>query len=156
VNKKLNHLILLFISIITLDLLSKQVALGLAHKAFQITPGFDFLNFEFILNKGIAFSLLSWLPQNILSFLIVVILGLFFFYSKQQFDLHKNIIPEVMILAGGIGNLISRMLHSGVVDFLEIKLLGLSSSVFNIADVFITIGIILIYTRKSFEIFRKH
>ena len=57
---------------------------------------------------------------------------------------HRSIVGEVMVVAGAVSNLIDRVLHHAVVDFIELSYKGWSWPVFNIADCCIVIGVFLL------------
>lgn len=75
----------------------------------------------------------------VLTLLILLIIGNFIKNQKDRIDT-KTSIALSLILAGGISNLIDRILHGGVVDFIDIK----KFAIFNVADCYIVIGWILL------------
>ena len=72
---------------------------------------------------------------------IVIIIGLFIFLLKEK-DKYNSIfnVSILMIIAGGISNLIDRMLYKSVTDFLDLR----GFAIFNIADVFAVLGCIFL------------
>ena len=107
----------------------------------------NFLNFTFIKNYGIAFSIFNNPSLNLNIFLSVLIFLIcrFLFYlvfikidNRQKFDFQKLV--YVFILAGGIGNLLDRLLYGYVVDFIDITF---NPYVFNLADTYVTIGLVM-------------
>lgn len=92
---------------------------------------------DYIINKGVAFGLLGDQEFFVLFlFPLVAILILILWISYKHFSL-----PLALICAGAISNLIDRLLYNGVVDYIEILILP----VFNIADVLIVVGVILLF-----------
>ena len=107
----------------------------------------NFLNFTFIKNYGIAFSIFNnpSLNLNIFLSVLIFIICSFLFYlvfikidNRQKFDFQKLV--YVFILAGGIGNLLDRLLYGYVVDFIDITF---NPYVFNLADSYVTIGLVM-------------
>tara|TARA_B100000676_G_scaffold286312_1_gene315782 strand:- start:236 stop:715 length:480 start_codon:yes stop_codon:yes gene_type:complete len=148
----LNFLIIFFIFF--LDRLTKFYILNIAENegVVDITIN-SFLNVILVWNAGIGFGLFQ-LDQafaynivTILIFLINLIIIYLLFYSEK---LHKIFFS--MILGGSLGNFYDRVIYSAVPDFIDLNYNGYHWFVFNVADIFISIGIIsLIF----FEIFKK-
>ena len=148
----LNFLIIFFIFF--LDRLTKFYILNIAENegVVDITIN-SFLNLILVWNAGIGFGLFQ-LDQafaynivTILIFLINLIIIYLLFYSEK---LHKIFFS--MILGGSLGNFYDRVIYSAVPDFIDLNYNGYHWFVFNVADIFISIGIIsLIF----FEIFKK-
>jgi len=105
----------------------------------------DYLNFELIWNTGIGFGLLS---QNANSYyhlislvIFAVIIFLVYLIIKANF-LEKILFS--LILGGAIGNIYDRLIYFAVPDFIDFHINNFHWFTFNIADIFITLGIILI------------
>ena len=98
-------------------------------------------NIDFVRNYGAAFNLLSG-SRFFLSFISVIsaiILSYFIFISENK---HFNKYALSLILAGSIGNGVDRILNGYVIDFIKIKFIDFP--VFNIADIVINIGAIIL------------
>ena len=112
----------------------------------------DYLNLDLIWNTGIGFGLLvsdSSTIYNILTFLIgAIILALIYtvFISK---NLDKLIFS--IIIGGALGNFYDRLIFKAVPDFIDLHYNNFHWFVFNIADIFITLGIIVFIMRGLFE-----
>lgn len=148
-NKK-TILIILGIMIIILDQLTKNF---LMEKNVRIIP--NVLNFTYTENTGAAFGMGS---NNIWMIIImnIIILGIIikFIRDKQDKINLKVLVPVVLILSGGIGNLIDRIFRGYVVDFIDVNLFSFPN--FNIADISVTIGIILLMIIISKSLFIKN
>jgi signal peptidase II len=106
-----------------------------------------------MVNKGIALSLFAdtgILSQNSLIFIISLVIAIFTRHLIKRWLSNFNILPEIIVCAGGLGNLISRAAYGGVVDFLEVSLYGNYSSILNIADIYISLGLGIILLRTTF------
>lgn len=113
--------------------------------SIKLIPGF--LSFIYTKNKGVAFSMLwgsRWLIITI-SVLLVVFLLFTLNNNYLKYKKNSNITNWTFgLLIGGIfGNLFDRITRGYVVDYLSFNLFGYSFPIFNLADVFITIGVIL-------------
>ncbi len=97
---------------------------------------FKYFSFNFVANTGISFGFFK--GYNILFILIslLVILFVFYFYNKEK----KHSLAFNFILAGAFGNLIDRIFRGYVIDFVDLGFWP----VFNLADVFVTCGALLL------------
>ena len=104
---------------------------------------FPFLNFYLIWNTGIGFGLVAMetnIYYHILTSMIVIInLGLIFFLIKSK-GIHVYLIA--LIIGGSLGNLFDRIYYYAVPDFVDLHLGDYHWFIFNVADIFITAGII--------------
>ena len=107
----------------------------------------SYLNFYLIWNKGVAFGLFSF-EQNIIYHLIsfvIFIISIVLIYMITKSDKLKKY-SLILILGGALGNLFDRIYYSAVPDFIDLHIKGHHWFIFNVADIFITIGVIcLIY-----------
>ena len=115
---------------------------------------FSFLNFTFIKNFGGAFNLFNDASLNlrfIFSFLVSSICFYLFLaiFTNLVFKeiLFKERVYWSLILAGGLGNLLDRIVRGYVVDFIDITF---NPYVFNLADCLVTIGIIFLLIDSFF------
>ena len=112
-----------------------------------------YLNITLIWNEGIAFGLLSFNQNslyNLLSLLIALIVLIIFFMIIKNDNIKKY--PLLMIFAGAIGNLYDRVFYKAVPDFIDFHLGEFHWFIFNVADIFITLGVIcLIYAEIFFN-----
>ena len=103
-----------------------------------------FLNISLIWNEGIAFGLFSFTDNdsyNILTILILlVILAILFMITKSK---GIEIYALSMILGGALGNVYDRIIYKKVPDFIDFHIGEFHWFIFNVSDIFITIGVIL-------------
>lgn len=100
----------------------------------------NFFNITYVKNTGAAFSILS---DNTLLIIIITLAILFFLY-KSVLKTSKYKLSKILLLGGIISNLIDRILRGYVVDFLDFNIFGYDFPIFNIADICIVIGCILL------------
>jgi signal peptidase II len=106
-----------------------------------------FLNFYLIWNKGVAFGLFSFNDEVIYNFItliiiIIIMVILFMLIKSTGFQRYSLL----MVFGGSLGNLYDRINFLGVPDFIDFHVGSFHWFIFNVADVFITIGVIcLIY-----------
>ena len=110
----------------------------------------DYLNFELVWNTGIGFGLFSQhanLSYHLISLLIfTVIIFLIYLIVKAEF-LEKFL--YCLILGGALGNFYDRLIYFAVPDFIDIHINDFHWFTFNIADIFITLGILLIIIKDT-------
>ena len=154
---------LLVFSIFLLDRLSKIYVIYLDKKFLgSELLSSKFLNIRLIWNEGIAFGLLSFnetIFYNALTFLILIIILIIFFMLSKSNGIKK--FSLMMILGGAIGNIYDRIFYKAVPDFLDFHIGNFHWFIFNVADIFITLGVIFMIIievtgnnkNKKYEIF---
>ena len=130
-------------SIFLLDRLSKLyiIYLDKINNGSEIYQS-KFLNIYLIWNEGIAFGLFSLDDNNLyniltLTILIVIIIILYLVATNKGFKRYSLI----FILGGAIGNLFDRIFYKAVPDFIDFHIENFHWFIFNVADIFITIGV---------------
>ena len=104
----------------------------------------NFFNITYVRNTGAAWSILS---GNVLLLIMISIiaLGVIYYYLIKDKELKKiHIVSYSMLIGGIIGNLIDRVVHGYVIDYLDFKIFNYNFPIFNIADILIVISIIII------------
>ena len=139
----LTNLFLVFL-IFLFDRLSKIYVIFIDNK-FSGSEIFSskFLNIILIWNEGIAFGLLSFNEKifyNLLTFIILIIIFIIFFMVLKSYGLKKYSL--LMILGGALGNVYDRMFYGAVPDFIDFHIGNFHWFIFNVADIFITLGVI--------------
>ena len=113
----------------------------------------SFLNFNLIWNEGIAFGLFSFdekLYYNLLTIFICLITVVIIWLMFRSKGFEK--LSYIMIIGGSFGNIFDRVFYSAVPDFIDIHIYNFHWFIFNVADIFITLGIFCLI---SIEIFSK-
>ena len=103
----------------------------------------NFLKFIYIRNTGAAFGILS---GNIIFLIFITVLLIFYIVNEMKKNINNNLslLSFSLILSGALGNLIDRVVRGYVVDYISFTLFNREMSVFNLADTYITIGVILL------------
>ena len=142
--KKIIFYFLILAVIFLLDRFSKLYILNLAEindtLNLFVTP---FLNFYLIWNKGIAFGLFSFdqnFTYNLITFLIVLITVIILIVAVRSKDYKGYFF--ISIFSGSVGNLYDRFYYSAVPDFIDFHINDFHWFIFNVADVFITAGVL--------------
>lgn len=134
--------ILMIIILIIIDQITKIYMINLHGNSVIVIEGI--LQLSYAKNTGIAFGLAD---KNLISIIItdmIVIFILLRFLILQRDNINKATrISLILILAGGISNLIDRIVYKGVIDFIDISQRIEHFPIFNIADIFIIIGFII-------------
>lgn len=136
--KQIPKILILSIGFIALDQLTKFLA-----ARFLDSPQLIFGNFfklQYAENTGIAFSLPVPYPLILLSNLILILMVVYL--AVEELDL-KNLLAKfsvALIVGGGIGNLMDRLLMGHVVDFISVG----RYPYFNFADLYITVAVLLL------------
>ena len=140
---------LIIILIFLLDRLSKIFMLNnLSENLIYIN---DFINFDLIWNTGVGFGLLSsssTLMYNTISIIVGIIVFYLIFLSLKSDKFDK--IAFSLIIGGALGNFYDRIFFKAVPDFIDIHYGNFHWFTFNIADIFITIGVICFITKDFF------
>jgi len=142
--------ILLITLIFILDRLSKaEIINDINSKSIYVN---EFINFDLIWNTGIGFGLLSsesFLIYNLVSILIGIIILILLGVCLMSKSLDKFIFS--VIIGGAIGNFYDRLFYNAVPDFIDIHYNNFHWFTFNVADIFITLGIITFVFKGFFE-----
>jgi len=143
---------LFFLFCFVIDRLSKMFVL--THLTSGHKKILSFFNLSTAWNKGVSWSLLSFTSStatNMLTAFILCVIVSFGVYTFLRYKNNYNIIFELMVLAGALSNVVDRFLYGAVLDFLEFHLGTWYWPTFNIADVFIVIGVFGIVLKNIVE-----
>ena len=153
--KKNFNIFFLILSTFSIDRLTKYWIVNKLDSGIDISVT-SFLSFNLIKNEGIAFGLFSFdqkIYYNSLSILIFIIVMVIFWMIIKSKGLEK--IGFSLVFGGAVGNLFDRIFYSSVPDFIDIHFGNFHWFIFNVADIFITLGvIILIYSEILLK--KKH
>ena len=132
--------------IFLLDRISKILILNILNESGNVDIYINsFLNFYLVWNKGIGFGLLSSdhdFFYNVVTILIVIINFVIIYMLFKEKGIKYYFL--LIILGGSLGNLFDRFYYRAVPDFVDLNYNGYHWFIFNVADIFITTGIILL------------
>ena len=141
------------LTVFLLDRVSKISIINLLENSdnghIQVT---NFLSFNLIWNEGIAFGLFSFdqeLYYNFLTIIIILVTAIILWMIIKTKGLEK--IAFLMIFGGSLGNIFDRLVYSSVPDFIDLHYNNFNWFIFNVADIFISIGIILLIYLEFFK-----
>ena len=120
-------------------IISKIVTLG---NSIDIIK--DFLRLSYVKNTGAAFSILDGNTLLVTIIGIVIIIMIIWYLYKNKVNKMIDKIGYSLILGGSIGNLFDRVCYGYVRDFIDIQIGEYNYPIFNLADSFIVIGVILL------------
>ena len=143
-NKSFYINILIIFFIFCLDRISKEYVINLNNNSFGKELAISKnLNISLIWNEGIAFGLFSFDNSNLYNYLTVFIglVILFLIYLALVTVNYKKYFL-LLIIGGALGNFCDRVLYSAVPDFIDFHIANFHWFTFNVADIFITLGVI--------------
>ena len=108
----------------------------------------DFFYITYVRNTGAAWSIFSGETLGIVIVSLIIILGIIYYIFKNNPESKLEKLGYGMILGGAIGNLFDRIIYGYVIDFFDFYIFGYDYPIFNLADSFIFVGVIIliIYT----------
>ena len=107
------------------------------------------IDLELYYNRGVAFSMLLELGDNLKWVQLLLISGIIFYILYEGY-VKKYAFPLGLIIGGALGNLYDRFIHEGVVDYVAWHC-GFDFAVFNYADVMIDVGVAIILLLSFLE-----
>ena len=143
-NTKIFIYIALVLLVFALDRISKTIILNILENDGKVDIYINsFFNLFLVWNKGIGFGLFSFDQNNIYNgiSLFIFIINLIIVYLIYKEKTPKTYFLAI-ILGGSFGNLFDRYYYSAVPDFIDLNYKGYHWFIFNVADIFITLGII--------------
>ena len=139
-------------SVVAIDQLSKLAVISVLapYQGLSVTP---FLNLVLVLNTGITFGFFASDDSCTRWILIVLALIISLILLRWLFSAEGRYVGAAlgMIIGGALGNVIDRLVHKGVVDFLDFHLYDWHWPAFNVADSAITIGVALFVLSSLLE-----
>ena len=134
-----------------LDRLSKVYVINLIEKSQSELFINDYLNITLNWNRGIAFGLLSFNATTVYHLISILILTIIIYliYLMVKSDSFGKIL-FALIIGGAVGNLFDRFNYFAVADFIDFHIESYHWFTFNLADIFISIGIFLMIIKELF------
>lgn len=155
-NKEKKKTIIIYLTclvVLFLDQLSKYFVRYFIQSGDGIWVIRDIFSICYIKNPGIAFGLLANFKEIFIYVNVILVGIIIFIYQKIKRGIDQIIISLIfgLIIGGAVSNIIDRILFKGVIDFLDIGWKEIRWPAFNLADMSICIGMILL----CFFIFRE-
>mgnify|MGYP001191234875 CR=1 FL=1 len=155
-NKIFLKSLIIFI-IFSFDRISKNYVINLFNETqFDEIYLLKFINIFFTWNEGIAFGLLNFDNRTIYSLIsifiaIISLVILYFVFKNKDYSGYFF----AMVLGGALGNLFDRIKYSAVPDFIDLHIGNYHWFIFNVADIFISIGLICLIFLELYSKKRK-
>ena len=143
---------LLFLVLVLLDQFSKQIFISSfdVGQSIIINP---YLSWTYLQNTGAAFSILAGgggiQKAFLLSVSILASVIIFLWIQKTSEYQRQKLFGQFLLLSGAVGNLIDRAQYGYVVDFIDMHVNGFYWPVFNLADSFIFMGVLLLLFQRK-------
>ncbi len=138
--RKISLFTLLFLSI---DIISKLIIDNFFNLNETKVIINNFFSLTKVYNTGASWNILAD-HRFVLIIITLIILVLLFLYQNKFKENKRNILAFSLLYGGIIGNLLDRLIYGYVIDFLDFNIFGYDYPVFNIADICIVFGIILL------------
>ncbi len=148
-------IILISFIVIIIDFITKLIISNnlVMNTSVEIIPNFFSLTYTH--NYGGAWSIFNnnTLAITIISF--IVIIGIIYYLLKNKVTKKIEIIGYSLLLGGAIGNFIDRIVYGYVIDFFDFYIFGYDFPIFNIADIGIVVGIVLLMVTMILEVYKN-
>ncbi len=152
-NTKIFIYIIIVLLVLALDRTSKIIILNILENSGTVDIYINsFLSLYLVWNKGIGFGLLSfdqsYIYTGITLFILLINLIIIYLIFKEKAPKTYFL---ALILGGSFGNLFDRYYYNAVPDFIDLNYNGYHWFIFNVADIFITLGIICLILAEFFN-----
>ena len=136
--------LIIVIAIFLIDRISKIYIIKIAEIEGTVDIYINqYLNFFLIWNNGVAFGLLSFDERIAYNFITAIIVAVIFLILVMVYKSeNRSVYFLLFILGGSLGNLFDRIYYSAVPDFIDLHYNNFHWFIFNVADIFISIGVI--------------
>ena len=136
--------LIIVIAIFLIDRISKIYIIKIAEIEGTVEIYLNqYLNFFLIWNNGVAFGLLSFDERIAYNFITAIIVAVIFLILVMVYKSeNRSVYFLLFILGGSLGNLFDRIYYSAVPDFIDLHYNNFHWFIFNVADIFISIGVI--------------
>ena len=137
--------LLIFFLFIFFDLFSKSIVKNNLeiNQSIELNSFFDLV---YVQNYGVSFGMLSGTVSHLFLILIALLVVILIIYLMFISNKRSEKLAYFIIIIGAISNILDRMINTFVVDFISIHYGSYYWPAFNLADIYITIGIIMLIT----------
>jgi signal peptidase II len=151
VTPSVRHGLTLAGAVVLLDQVSKWAVLSMfreSPESFEVLP---FFNLVLVWNRGVSFGMFGggMVPAWALSLVAVAIVAVMLFWLRRS-DQTWTVVALGLVIGGAVGNIIDRLYHGAVVDFLDFHAAGWHWPAFNVADSGISIGVVMLLLETLF------
>ena len=137
--------------ILIIDIISKRLVVNFMFPDMSISIIDNFFSITYAKNEGIAFSLLDG-HVNFIVIMSIIVIFIMIKYIKDNVVNKLDSIGYSLVIGGAVGNLLDRIIYGYVIDFLDFKIFGYNYPIFNFADTFIVIGILILIISSFREV----
>lgn len=137
-------IIIFTIVFLVIDIVSKLIVSNLMNVHDSILVIKDFFYITYVRNTGAAWSLFAGKTILLLMVSLIMICGIILYVYKNKTKAKLEKIAYSLILGGAIGNFLDRIVYGYVIDFLDFYIFGYNYPIFNLADTFIVLGVLLL------------
>ena len=137
----MKKIFIISIFLIILDFISKLLIINFLKVDLFLIPNFLYLTY--VTNTGTFWGLFSNINLFFIVLSITILIALIYIIVKKITLNKLNTILYSLVISGIIGNLIDRIIRGYVVDFIGIKIFNYNFPIFNFADIYIVIGVLL-------------
>ena len=154
-NTALNYAIVItsYPFIFLIDRISKILIINKSKELDQLEIfSSNFINFHLIWNEGIAFGLFSFGSSNIyqiITLIIILVIFVLIIYMLKSENFNEKF-AFILIIGGAFGNLFDRLYYKAVPDFIDFHVGNFHWFIFNVADIFISLGVIVLLILEIF------
>ena len=140
--------------IVLLDFVTKRIVSG-SMKLYESIPVIkNVFNITYVKNTGASFGMMSGARWFFVAVTLILICAVIFYTVKNKIHDKLFLLSASFVIGGGIGNLIDRIATGAVVDFFDFCLIDFA--IFNVADCFVVVGVILIVLYYILDDIKKH
>lgn len=131
---------LVFLIPLLVDQITKYWAIKNLSASWPVLP---FLQFDLIYNRGVTWGLFNAEHYfSTVTLMVISVAAILAAVTVNAFKKNKNVTPQLLVLSGAVSNILDRIFHSGVVDFITIHVGDWYWPTFNVADACIVLGVI--------------
>ena len=135
--------LIIAVILLLIDFISKLI-ININFKLLESTTVIsNFFSITKVYNSGASWSILTG-SRWLLVILAIIILIVLYQYQNKFFKNTRNTVTFGLLYGGIIGNLIARIVYGYVIDFFDFNIFGYNYPVFNFADIFIVLGVVLL------------
>ncbi|MCX5925208.1 MAG: signal peptidase II [Candidatus Dependentiae bacterium] len=139
----LYYMIMISTVLFVLDRFTKHLALFYCVPRCTLTP---FLSFDLAFNRGISWGMFHTESTGLFYAITILIVGVTLsvaWHAYERLQSGHQIWGELLIITGSTSNILDRFIHAGVIDFIELSCGQWAWPLFNFADFYIVIGILI-------------